>query len=120
MGLLRPCASEERVFRRPADIEKADLITECTVIKKTYTQQFSQIYFCRLRQLIQALKEAACAKWKTGHEDKGERPFFCERIIELITGRDSVIFGTIYGDLTSKPNVLEEIEKDVRESEHFP
>lgn len=89
------------------------------MIKKTYTQQFSQIYFCRLRGLIQALKEAACAKWEAKHGNKEEGPFFCERIIELITGRDSVIFGTIYGDLTSKPNVLEEIERDVRNSKRL-
>lgn len=101
---------EEEVRKGAAEIYRGGLLVSCSVSGKTYTQQFSQIYFCRLKALYPALRAASHKKWS---QEGGAGPVVAERILELLPGRESIVFGTIFANLSSKPNVLKDLENDV-------
>ena len=41
-------------------------------------------------------------------------PVFVPRVLEVVKGKLSYIIGTVYIDMPLKPNVLRDIERDVR------
>ncbi len=76
--------------------------------KKVYAQQYSSIYFCRLRQLRPSLTATIQRIF-----DSEERSVpICERIIDASPGKEIVVMGTLYKDMPLKPCVLDEYEAD--------
>lgn len=62
-------------------------------------QQFNLFYYKRLEQLRPAVKEAAQLKWN-------EKIEFVDNILDLKTGRKTVIIGTLFKEQKKKPCVL--------------
>lgn len=74
--------------------------------ERTYTQQYSHIYFYRLAHLRPRLIERCKKKWK----DVGTEKLDLVRISQIQADSSCVIIGTIYMDLKDKPNILREVE----------
>lgn len=71
------------------------------------------MYFLRLAQLKKAVKQKAEEAWS----DFGlgaERATFVERVLDVRQGELCWIVGTVYMDMALKPNVLDDISKEVR------
>lgn len=73
-----------------------------------YSQQFSQIYFCRLKALLPSLHSAAGRRWGERAADQ-----FVGRILEMLPKRQSIIFGILFAELPDKPNVLNDLNGEV-------
>lgn len=116
-GYMYPhCPSSAIFYRANSERNVADIIEGCTtpasrLETNSYSQQFSQIYFCRLKSLLPHLRSNANSKWMSSAQDKG--PVFVDRVLDISPETDSVIFGTIYAHLPNKPNVLRDLEGDV-------
>lgn len=90
------------------------------VAKKTYAQQYSQIYYVRLATLLPVLQAQARAKWLP---PKGSCPpgarltllvAFMERLLDVKPEQLSCVIGTVYAEMEFKPNILRELASDVR------
>lgn len=79
--------------------------------RRKYRQQFSQIYFCRLKQLMSSLRLAAQSKWLSSGMQEA---IIVDRIIDLRPNQRSIIFGTIFVSLPNKPNVLKDLNGEVK------
>lgn len=78
-----------------------------------YSQQFSQIYFCRINQLKRALREKA--------EETFPGCCILEKTLDLPANSgtsDHVLIGCLYCELPSKPDVLKDLDAEV--SSKFP
>lgn len=82
-----------------------------TIPKRTYSQQYSQIYFCRLRQLKSTLRDRSAAAW-------GER-YPHVRVLDGIkdlsekTAEECVLIGVLYKDMKLRPSALDEYMKEL-------
>lgn len=92
---------------------------------RSYKHQYSNIYFTRLATLKQPVQERAAAKWKdlggkcsiaphharspdcTGH------PVYVPRVLDVVKSQLCWILGTVYMDMPLKPNVLQDLGRDV-------
>jgi DNA polymerase delta subunit 2 len=91
------------------------------IAKRTYAQQFSQMYFVRLASLAPVLRSSAQKKWtssKGANSSPGKLLINCvvvfvNRLLDVKPGVLSCIIGTIYVDMEFKPNVLQELACDV-------
>ena len=72
---------------------------------RDFKAQYAPIYCLRLQQLRPVLVARAHDIWS--HEDVHVSP----RILDLTTGQNSVIIGTIFKDMPLRPNVLEDYAK---------
>lgn len=98
---------------------------------KSYKHQYANIYFVRLRLLRPAVQENALREWK---EVAGTRsasivlqlmlrrmwrvgdPQYVPRVLDVQKGQLCYVIGTVYMDMPMKPNVLDDIARDVRSS----
>ena len=104
---------------------------------KHYVQQFADMYFLRLSQLRKSVKQRAEEAWndfevwtirldsdqyqddllvlRGADVDKlgGERASFVERVLDVRQGQLCWIVGTVYMEMALKPNVLDDISKEV-------
>jgi len=71
--------------------------------------QFSNMYFSRLRELRTSVEEAACALW--GKAIVGR----AVKTLDVEPGDEVVVIGTLYKDMKRKPNVMDEVTRDVLE-----
>ena len=77
-----------------------------------YKQQFADIYFLRLTKIKPAVEQIAEASW----EDTvigGEKAKPVERVLDVRQGELCWVTGTVYMDMPLKPNILEDVSKDV-------
>lgn len=77
----------------------------------SYAAQYCQLYYCRFKSFLPRLKAAAKTKWTIQSSNSCT---FCERILDLEDQEESVIMGIVYVDSPAKPNVLADLEGEVR------
>lgn len=81
--------------------------------EKHYQQQYADIYFLRLTILKPVVEKIAAEAWEgfqVGHEEAKN----VERVLDVRQGELCWVTGTVYMDMPLKPNILEDISKDVR------
>lgn len=80
--------------------------------QRSYKQQFGDMYFLRLTKIKPAVEEVAAKAWE-GTEIGGERATRVERVLDVRQGELCWVAGTVYMDMRLKPNILEDVSKDV-------
>jgi DNA polymerase delta subunit 2 len=95
------------VLLPPLESTPSFLITKAN---KSYKHQYANIYFVRLRLLRQFLEENALLKWK----NVSGKPVLVPRVLDVVKGQLCYIIGTVYMEMPLKPNVMEDIARDVR------
>jgi DNA polymerase delta subunit 2 len=70
------------------------------------------MYFLRLTQLKETIKEKAEARWH-GFTLGGQEAHFVERVLDVRQGELCWVVGTVYMVMPKKPNVMDDILKDV-------
>ena len=83
-----------------------------TVAHRTYKQQYASIYFLRLAVLKDYCVNACSEKW-SGMTIAGQKAKHVERVLDVRQGELGWVVGTVYMDLPLKPNVLEDLARDV-------
>ena len=91
-----------------------------------YKHQYSNIYFVRLRKLRDTVEQNAHRKWRSisgerlhlsahllSHVLRAGNPILIERVLEVEKGRLCYVVGTVYMDMPLKPNVIEDVARDV-------
>jgi DNA polymerase delta subunit 2 len=80
--------------------------------EKHYQQQYADIYFLRLAKLKPVVEQIASEAWD-GFQIAGEMVERVERVLDVRQGKLCWVAGTIYMDMPLKPNILDDISKDV-------
>jgi DNA polymerase delta subunit 2 len=70
------------------------------------------MYFLRLTKLKPAVEQIASEAWD-GFQIAGEEVQRVERVLDVRQGKLCCVAGTIYMDMPLKPNILDDISKDV-------
>lgn len=70
------------------------------------------MYFLRLTMLKKPVEAIASAAWD-GYQFAGETVRKVERVLDVRQGELCWVAGTIYMEMPLKPNILEDISKDV-------
>lgn len=79
-----------------------------------YSQQYAHIYFSRLKQNIESIYNAAKIKWGEISSSSTNRSlFYAQRILDIPSDSQTVIFGVIFVDSPLKPCILRDLENDV-------
>lgn len=73
------------------------------------------MYFLRLTKIRPAVDAAAAAAWE-GTVIGGEEVKRVERVLDVRQGELCWVVGTVYMEMPLKPNVLDDVSKDVRPS----
>lgn len=71
------------------------------------------MYFLRLTKIKPAVDEVAAAAWE-GTVIAGEEAKRVDRVLDVRQGELCWVTGTVYMDMPLKPNILEDVSKDVR------
>lgn len=79
---------------------------------RQYQQQYADIYFLRLTKIKPAVEEVAAAEWD-GLSVGNEKARRVERVLDVRQGELCYVAGTIYVDMPLKPNVMDDVSKDV-------
>lgn len=80
---------------------------------RQYQQQFADLYFLRLTKIKPAVEEVALAAWD-GTVIGGEQAKKVERVLDVRQGELCWVAGTVYVDMPLKPNIMDDVAKDVR------
>ncbi|KAI1342119.1 DNA polymerase alpha/epsilon subunit B-domain-containing protein [Xylariaceae sp. FL0016] len=79
--------------------------------EKTYQQQFADMYFLRLTKIRPAVDRIASEAW--AEAIIGDEPAKkVERVLDIRQGELCWVSGTVYMDMSLKPNILEDVSKD--------
>jgi DNA polymerase delta subunit 2 len=70
------------------------------------------MYFLRLAKLKPAVERIAAEAWD-GFQIAGETVERVDRVLDVRQGKLCWVAGTIYMDMPLKPNILDDISKDV-------
>ncbi len=73
------------------------------------------MYFLRLTKLKPAVELVATEAWD-GFQIAGEQVEKVERVLDVRQGKLCWVAGTIYMEMPLKPNILDDISKDVSRS----
>lgn len=79
---------------------------------RQYQQQFADIYFLRLTKIKPSVEEVASTAWE-GTVIGGENARRVDRVLDVRQGELCWVAGTVYVDMPLKPNILEDVSKDV-------
>jgi DNA polymerase delta subunit 2 len=82
---------------------------------RSYQQQYGDMYFLRLTKIKPAVEQVAGAAW----EDTvlgGERARKVDRVLDVRQGELCWVTGTVYMDMPLKPNILDDVSKDVSQT----
>lgn len=82
--------------------------------EKTYQQQFADMYFLRLTKLKPVVEQRASEAWSRTVIG-GEPAKRVERVLDIRQGELCWVSGTVYMEMALKPNILEDVSKDVRD-----
>ncbi len=80
---------------------------------RQYQQQFADMYFLRLTKIMPAVEQIASAAFEDiviGDEPAKK----VDRVLDVRQGELCWVAGTIYMDMPLKPNILDDVTKDVR------
>lgn len=80
---------------------------------RSYKQQFADIYFLRLTKIKPAVETIASETWD-GTVIGGEAAKRVDRVLDVRQGELCWVTGTVYMEMPLKPNILEDVSKDVR------
>jgi DNA polymerase delta subunit 2 len=93
---------------------------------RSYKHQYSNIYFHRLSVLRKYVEDAAQRRWKgidsnlstffeSTHTNTlpSGNPVLIPSVLEVVKSQVCYIVGTVYMDMPLKPNVMDDIGKDV-------
>lgn len=80
--------------------------------EKHYQQQYGDMYFLRLTKLKPAVERIAEEAWD-GFQIAGETVRKVDRVLDVRQGELCWVAGTIYMEMPLKPNILDDISKDV-------
>ncbi|KAJ6546452.1 DNA polymerase alpha/epsilon subunit B-domain-containing protein [Mycena vulgaris] len=113
MAPVAPLATSTVVLTRPpttvlpsTDDTPSFLITTAN---KSYKHQYANIYFVRLRILRDIVEEKARQRWR----GIAGNPVLVPKVLEVEKSQLCYIVGTVYMDMPLKPNVMEDIARDV-------
>ena len=81
----------------------------CVPASAHLPHQFANLYFSRLCELRPKVEAAAVAKWGSSILD------FSAKTLDVTSNTTALVVGTIYRDMKMKPNVMDEITRDVLE-----
>lgn len=81
--------------------------------EKSYQQQFADMYFLRLTKLKTTVEKRALEAWD-GTVIGGEPVKKADRVLDIRQGELCWVSGTVYMEMALKPNILEDVSKDVR------
>lgn len=81
--------------------------------QRSYQQQYGDMYFLRLTKIKPAVDQVAEAAW-SGTSIGGETAKRVERVLDVRQGELCWVTGTVYMEMPLKPNILEDVSKDVR------
>ncbi|KAK9444461.1 DNA polymerase delta subunit 2 [Metarhizium brunneum] len=79
--------------------------------QRSYKQQYGDMYFLRLTKIKPAVEEVASAAWE-GTMIGGEEVKRVERVLDVRQGELCWVAGTVYMEMSLKPNILEDVSKD--------
>lgn len=79
----------------------------------SYTQQYANIYFLRLTLLRPRVEEAARRKWKDYQPNGPRTKLSMSRVLDIQTDQTTWIVGTIFADMSLKPNVLHDLQSEM-------
>ena len=81
---------------------------------KDYTKQYANLYYMRLAKLRQRVLKQAAFKWDE-LESGGQKvkPKYVGRVLDVQQGELCYIVGTVYMNMRLKPDVLQEIAREV-------
>jgi DNA polymerase delta subunit 2 len=80
--------------------------------ERHYQQQYGDMYFLRLSKLKPAVEQIASEAWDD-FQIGGEAVERVERVLDVRQGKLCWVAGTIYMEMPLKPNILDDISKDV-------
>ena len=80
--------------------------------EKSYQQQFADMYFLRLTKLKPTVEQRASEAWRDTVIG-GEPAKKVERVLDIRQGELCWVSGTVYMEMALKPNILEDVSKDV-------
>ncbi|KAG8408088.1 DNA polymerase delta small subunit Cdc1 [Metarhizium acridum] len=89
--------------------------------QRSYKQQYGDMYFLRLTKIKPA--------WRRWHRPHGRAPMIggeevkrVERVLDVRQGELCWVAGTVYMEMPLKPNILEDVSKDLTDnlSDGFP
>jgi len=78
------------------------------IVKKQFSQQFSNLYFKRLEALRPVLKA------KIASNSKYASAALADNVLSVVSKQPAIVIGTLYKDMKLKPNILLEYTKEVR------
>lgn len=90
----------------------APLSTFALAKEKQYQQQYADMYFVRLTKLKPVVEAIAAEDWD-GFQVAGETVQKVERVLDVRQGSLCWVVGTTYMEMPVKPNILDDISKDV-------
>ncbi|KAI1332031.1 DNA polymerase alpha/epsilon subunit B-domain-containing protein [Xylariaceae sp. FL0255] len=79
--------------------------------QKSYQQQFADMYFLRLTKIKPIVEQRALEAWE-GTIIGDEPAKKVERVLDIRQGELCWVSGTVYMDMSLKPNILEDVSKD--------
>lgn len=80
--------------------------------ERHYAHQYADMYFLRLMKLKEIIKEKAEARWHDFALGE-QQAHFVERVLDVRQGQLCWVVGTVYMVMPKKPNVMDDILKDV-------
>lgn len=108
----------------PPDSQTPNFIIDAH--QKSYRHQYSNIYYIRLHHLRPVVEEHAREKWSeiegasTSVRCKSSQtqhfignPQLVSRVLDVDKGKICYVIGTVYMEMPLKPNVMEDIARDV-------
>lgn len=109
--------NQENLLKKVADTETKVLDRKLCIYKnrdskfiiqnRFYEQQYSGIYYCRLKKLFNNVKKSCEEKWRSSI-DAGKIEYK-SKILEIKQGKMSYVIGTIFINLEGKPNILKDV-----------
>lgn len=122
----------DEILRKTAEhTEVSDAGNPFILKEQTFRQQYANIYFIRLTKLRDATLEAARERWsglpgtspphglytqckkKLTIPNSVEKIEYVSKVLDVQAGKLCYIIGTVYMDMPLKPNILEDITKEV-------
>lgn len=80
--------------------------------KKSYQQQYGDMYFLRLTKIKPAVEAVARSAWE-GTVIGGEEAKKVDRVLDVKQGELCWVVGTVFMAMSLKPDILEDVSKDV-------
>lgn len=83
---------------------------------RSYQQQYGDMYFLRLTKIKPAVEKVAAAAWE-GTVIGGEEAKRVDRVLDVRQGELCWVVGTVFMAMPLKPDILEDVSKDVGTSQ---